>query len=76
MGIIELIRKTAAAEEGRRCFDELTSHRVPAVDLVLMRKAGSADPSLLAIAGALRPERPLATYEALGGMYALDKEGS
>jgi len=76
MRLVDSIRKTAALEEGRRSFEELAGRRgrsASALDLVLMRKAGAADPSLLAIAGALCPERPLATYEAVGGTYALDR---
>ena len=69
MGVVELIRKTAALEEGRRSFMELTKREVPALDLVLMQKAGAADRELLKIAAALRPDRPLATYENLGGTF-------
>lgn len=76
MGEVDLIRKTAAREEGRRAFEELTSSELPALDAVLMQKAGAADPELLAIAGAVSPEHPLATYESLGGTYTYDsKEG-
>lgn len=75
MGVVERIRKTAAFVEGRRNFKELTSGEVPALDLVLMRKASAADPALLAVAGAVRPEAPLAAYEELGGTYSDSKEG-
>jgi hypothetical protein len=70
MGVVEHIRKVAAIEEGRRSFQELTAPGAPrALDVVLMKKAGAADPALLAIAGAIRPARPLAMYEELGGIY-------
>lgn len=75
MGLVDAIRKTAALEEGRRSFEELTSPDVPALDLVLMQKAAAADPVLLAVAGAVRPDCPLATYEELGGTYTSEEEG-
>jgi hypothetical protein len=62
------IRKVAAIEQGRRSFEQLTAQCVPrAVDVAIMQKEGSADPALLAIAGAIKPEGPLAMYEELGG---------
>jgi hypothetical protein len=76
MDLLTHIRKTAALEEGRRNFHELTSGEVSPLDAVLMQKAGAADPELLAIAGAVSPDRPLAAYENLGGTYTFDsKEG-
>ena len=69
MGVVQLIRKTAAVEAGRRAFEALTGGAPSALDKVLMQKAGAADQELLAIAAAVRPHRPLAAYEDLGGQY-------
>jgi hypothetical protein len=69
MGVVEQIRKAAAVEAGRQAFGELTSSAVSAVDQVLMQKAGAADQALLIIAAVIRPDRPLTTYEELGGQY-------
>jgi hypothetical protein len=64
------IRKIAAVQAGKRYLEERSSPvKLAAVDEVLLHKAGSADPELLGVAAALRPDNPLAAYEDLGGEY-------
>jgi hypothetical protein len=70
MSFADHIRKTATLEEGERALEELTASRPAALDEVLLQKAARAEPQLLAIAASLRPDRPLATFEELGGTYA------
>jgi hypothetical protein len=70
MSTADDIRKAAALGDGWRALAELAAPRQAALDHVLLQKAASADPALLAIAAALRPDRPLATYEDLGGTYS------
>ena len=70
MFLADDIRKTAMLGEGERAHEGRTASRPAALDVLLLQKAARAEPALLAVAASLRPDRPLATYEELGGTYA------
>jgi hypothetical protein len=69
---IDLIRKTAAVEQGEKYLEERFGHKTfsPLSTLGLKKAASAADPSLLRIAAQLSEGGDtLEMYELLGGKY-------
>jgi hypothetical protein len=65
------LHKLAADVVGRAALEErFGSPRLSALDEVLLQKAASADPALLAVAATFDTGATLKVYESLGGSYA------
>ena len=74
---IDLIRKLASVEHGRRLMESLSDPPVvPAVTNVLLHKAAECDVRFLKIASWMRTGDTLEAYEALTGGNATGVESS
>lgn len=67
---LELIRKTASIEMGRRQFEAAPAPELSALAQVELQKIAAADQQLFTVATFLRPDDPLGMYEELGGGYS------